>query len=68
MAQVYVEERAYFECPHCGQESQTSPGTGEGMSVICASCGASHRVSECGFMVVDWNKRNRDQAKSVKSQ
>jgi transcription elongation factor Elf1 len=66
MARVYVEERAYFECPTCGHESQVGPGTCEGRTVVCATCGASHRVAECGYMEVDWNKINREQAKRAK--
>lgn len=66
MARVSVEERAYFECPNCGNESQTNPGTSEGKTVVCETCGTSHRVAEVSYMEVDWNKRNREIAKRAK--
>jgi len=66
MAQVYVEQRAYFECPACGNDSQTSPDATEGRSVVCEHCGTAHRVSETGYMVEDWNARNRKRAKAKK--
>lgn len=65
MAQVYVEERAYFECPTCGSDSQTSPDASEGRTVVCEHCGMTHRVGERGYMVTDWNKRNRERAKNA---
>lgn len=64
MARVSIEERAYFECPTCGNESQTSPDASKGKSVVCEFCGATHRVADKSYMAVDWNKRNREIAKS----
>jgi len=67
MARVYVEEHAHFECPKCGGESQCDPGVSSGQTVICGECGASHRVGEVGYMVINWNDRNRKKAKQRKS-
>lgn len=64
MAKVSVEMMAKFDCPKCFCASMTDPGTSPGKTVVCGVCGSSHRVADVSYSVMDWNKRNREQAKS----
>ncbi len=56
MAKVSIEDRSYFDCPSCGHESQTSPDKVPGQTVVCAYCGATHRVDDKSYQVLDWNQ------------
>jgi ribosomal protein L37E len=63
MASVYIEQRGSFECDRCGNESECDPFPAT--TVVCATCGHTNRVGETGYMVQDWNKKNRKQAKEL---
>jgi transcription elongation factor Elf1 len=68
MANISVGLSAEFECPKCGESSFTDPGIYTGLTVVCEHCGATHKVADVGYQMIDWNKRNRKLAKENSGQ
>lgn len=57
---VSIDQRGHFDCPNCGNESETSPFPGK--SVVCEHCGKRSPVGDIGYLEMDWNKRNARKA------